>query len=322
MGDVFSIGVLGASSFAQRMMIPLIQKHDEFKLVGVASRTLRSHSEFEVYSDYRALVESADVRAVYIPLPNSMHHEWILRSLNAGKHVLCEKSLCCELDQVKEVTSLAQELNLVLMENFHFRYHPQLALVKQLIADGRIGELRCIRSYFGFPPFPDQNNIRYAKALGGGALLDAGAYPLRIMLELLGPSLSVLSAKIHTPPDREVDIWGAAHLTSDGVDCFAGFGFHNHYQCVLEVWGTDGIITTNRVFTAPPNMSVKVLVEDSQGKSELTVEPFNSYTACLERFHTLACDAKSEAESLDAELNLNLAQALLIDRCKKMSSAE
>ena len=103
----------------------------------------------------------------------------------------------------------------MLLENFQFRFHSQLAYIMGLVEDGTIGELRNIRSSFGFPPFPDKNNIRYSKDLCGGALLDAGAYPIKISQIFLGNSINVKTADLSIDKELEVDIWGSATLMND-----------------------------------------------------------------------------------------------------------
>jgi predicted dehydrogenase len=119
---------------------------------------------------------------------------------------------------------------------------------------GQIGELRCVRASFGFPPFPDAGNIRYQPELGGGALLDVGAYPIKISQILLGENLSVTAAKTFVDSEKCVDIWGGGFLSQNDGPLFSeiAFGFDHHYQCGIELWGSRGKLTANRLFTAPP----------------------------------------------------------------------
>lgn len=310
------IGVLGASSFAQRIIIPTIRNDPKFELAGVASRSLTSHPDFPIVPSYRDLVERDDVDAIYIPLPNSLHFEWITHCLAQGKHVLCEKSLCCSYAEVEQVTALARTNRLVLMENFHFRFHPQLAFIKRSIANGLLGEVRCVRSYFGFPPFPDSDNIRYKKELGGGALLDAGAYPLRIMLELLGPTVQITASSLRIDAAKGIDISGSAHFVSDNADGLAAFGFDNQYQCSVEIWGSEGTLTSKRIFTAPPNLEVALILESKSAVSEQKIAPFNAYAACLQEFARMALYPEQQSVEVEQELTMNLLQAKLIESCR------
>ena len=112
-------------------------------------------------------------------------------------HVLVEKSLACEYAQVVELNDLAKKKGLALIENFQFRFHSQLQYIKNIVGSGKIGELRCIKSAFGFPPFQEKNNIRYQKELGGGALLDAGAYPIKISQIFMGYDIDFWTIKKH-----------------------------------------------------------------------------------------------------------------------------
>ena len=112
----------------------------------------------------------------------------------------------CKLEDVVHLNRLAAKSGLLLMENFQFRFHPQLDIIKKLLNDGEIGSLRSIKSTFAFPPFNDEHNIRYSAKLGGGALLDAGAYPLKIFQIFLGNDIQVLAASAYSDSSRCVDL--------------------------------------------------------------------------------------------------------------------
>jgi D-xylose 1-dehydrogenase (NADP+, D-xylono-1,5-lactone-forming) len=154
----------------------------EVALVAVASRSQDAAeqyaSEHEIeraYGSYEGLLADPEIEAVYISLPNSLHVEWSVRALRAGKHVLCEKPLSRHPSEVERAFATAEEQGRLLMEAFMFRHNPQTARVKQLVADGAIGRLRVIRSAFSFATF-DPANVRLATGLHGGALMDVGCY--------------------------------------------------------------------------------------------------------------------------------------------------
>jgi predicted dehydrogenase len=177
--NVVRIGVLGCSNFAMRSMIPaMINMPDHFDLVAVASRDAEKSKDIaknfgikRSFSSYEKLLDCDGVDAVYIPLPNSLHFKWVEKALEHGLHVLVEKSMACSFDEIKYLNELASKRTLVLVENFQFRFHKQLAVLQKMVSDGAIGNLRCVKSSFGFPPFPDESNIRYKKELGGGLYL-------------------------------------------------------------------------------------------------------------------------------------------------------
>lgn len=326
MKRVVNIGVLGCASIAQRYVIPaILDLKEEYCLKGIASRTEESANacakqfNTEAFIGYEALLNSDNLEAVYIPLPNAMHTEWIEKALNQNIHVLVEKSLACSFKDAQRLNQLAKEKHLVLVENFQFRFHRQLSIVKELVTEGRIGELRCVRSSFGFPPFPDSSNIRYQKHLGGGALLDAGAYPVKIAQLFLGDEIEVKASSLYLDPACNVDIWGGAYLQQRNGPLFAelAFGFDHYYQCMLELWGSKGKLTATRIFTAPPGFSPELLLETAAGKEVITVEPDNHFRNMLMHMHRLI----STGKDLDAEYEQNVVQARLLEEVKLKAHA-
>jgi NDP-hexose-3-ketoreductase len=320
------IGVLGCSSFAMRSVLPAIKvMHEQFELVAVASRSIKKATKFaetldvkKSFSSYNDLIDMDNLDAVYIPLPNSLHFMWVEKSLKKKLHVFVEKSMACTYDEVKYLNELASINKCVLVENFHFRFHNQLSTIKKIVADGIIGELRCVRSSFGFPPFSDNDNIRYKKELGGGALYDAGAYPIKIAQIFLGNEIDISAANLYFDKIRGVDLWGGAYLTNKKTEQFAeiAFGFDNFYQCNLELWGSKGKIHTDRIFTAPPRYGTKIMVELSSGNEVIDVEPCNHYKNILFHFYKLVCTQKD----ISIEYFDNINQARLLTEVSNIAS--
>lgn len=317
MSEIINIGIIGCANIADRHVIPAIKAMPkEFNLFAVSSRNKKKSITFAMkfgtksVVGYEQLLLMKEIDAVYVPLPNSMHYEWVKRSLLKGKHVLVEKSLACNFEEVKKLISLAKSKDLVLVENFQFRFHPQLNIIKELINSGKIGEVRNIKSSFGFPPFSDCDNIRYSKELGGGALLDAGAYPLKISQELLGQEIFVDSATLKFCSEKQVDIWGNAQLkvSNRSIVSQISFGFDNFYQCSLEVWGSRGILKTDRVFTCPPDSEASIEITKSNGQEVITVSPENHFINMLHYFHKLI----NKLLPADVEYESSLNQSKLI----------
>lgn len=321
MENIVNIGVLGCANIAKRSVIPAIMElGEQFFLEGVASRseeTAKSCADVfdtKAYAGYQTLLDSSQLDAVYIPLPNALHAKWIEMALNRNIHVLVEKSLACKFNEVLWLNQLAKEKKLVLFENFQFRFHRQLSMIKQLVGNGNIGELRCVRSSFGFPPFPDKENIRYKQEIGGGALLDAGAYPVKIAQMFLGDDIEVKASSLHVDPVKNVDIWGGAYLQQSSGTLFAelAFGFDHHYQCNLELWGSKGKLTATRIFTAPSGYSPEILIETSNGAETITVDQDNHFKNMLMHVHRLITTRKE----LDDEYEQNIQQAQLLEQVK------
>jgi predicted dehydrogenase len=206
-----------------------------------------------------------------------------------------------------------------LFENFQFRFHSQLELVKKLLNQNEIGSIRSIISNFGFPPFEDPNNIRYKKKLGGGALLDAGVYPIKLAQELLGYEVDIVNATLNYE-GKEVDIWGDGKIKQINGNSFLhfSFGFDNYYQCNLEILGSKGKITTNRIFTAPPDYTCKILVEKNNQSRTFEIPPENQFVKSLLFFSKCIDDSNLRIELYKA----NIIQSLLIEKFKIMSNVK
>lgn len=315
MGKKINIGVLGCANIAQRYIIPSICSNSLFHLVGVASRSkekadsIASIFKTTAYYSYESLFE-LNLDAIYIPLPNGLHYEWIKKALDKNIHVLVEKSLACNLAEVQELNLLAKNNGLVLMENFQFKYHKQLEFIQGEIQRGKLGEIKLLRSCFGFPPFVDKNNIRYQKAIGGGALLDAGAYTLKIAQIILGSVIYIDGASLDKPFDKEVDISGSAYikLKNSHVTAQVAFGFDNFYQNSLEIWGSKGKLTASRIFTAGPGIKARVRIETSDGQDNLNEIEDDHFHNMLNHFSELI----QTGNGLNNEYDQNVNQARLI----------
>lgn len=293
------IGVLGTANIARRSILPaLLSLGDLYEVVGIASRNINKANlfanQFDIpaFEGYQSIIDS-DIDAIYIPLPNGLHYEWVNKSLERGLHVLVEKSLACSMSEVIYLNNLAKEKDLVLLENFQFRFHRQFSRILELVFEEKqIGELRNVRSSFGFPPFSDSENIRYSKDLGGGSLYDAGAYPLKISQLLLGLNLVVDGAFFKIDSDKKIDLYGSIQLVNqeNTVSSQVAFGFDNAYQCGLELWGSNGRLTVDRVYTCPPSLSTKILIENEEGSKSINIEPDNHFVNMLIYFHSLIND--------------------------------
>jgi D-xylose 1-dehydrogenase (NADP+, D-xylono-1,5-lactone-forming) len=174
-------GILSTARI-NRLVIPPAHESQKVELLSVASRDQRSAEEYarewsipRAYGRYEALLEDADVEAIYNPLPNSMHVEWSIRALEAGKHVLCEKPLSRRAEDVERAFDLAERKGRLLSEAFMYRHHPQTRRLQELVESGAIGTLQTIRAAFSFSLY-DPENIRLRPELDGGALMDVGCY--------------------------------------------------------------------------------------------------------------------------------------------------
>lgn len=313
---------MGCANIAQQSVIPAVLTSEHTRLVAVASRTEQKAQDFaarfacDAITGYQNLLDRDDIDAVYMPLPTGLHEKWVSRSLEAGKHVLVEKSFAMDHASALKMLTLARQSNLLVMENFMFVYHSQYDFVRNLIDSGEIGELRGFRSSFGFPPL-DRDNFRYNKALGGGALLDAAAYTIRASQLFLGQDLEVKAATLNTPENAEVDIYGGAYLSSaNGAFSQVSFGFDNFYQCMIELWGSKGKLVAQRAFTAGPGFKPGVSLEKQGERFDHLLEADNHFVKTLEEF--AGCVASGDFEEKYREIEN---QSRLLSEVRQHASA-
>ncbi|MFC4013729.1 Gfo/Idh/MocA family protein [Nonomuraea purpurea] len=286
------IGLLGCADIARRRTLPAILAEPAAELVAVAARDTNKAKVYakefggEVVRDYEALLARPDVEAVYVPLPAGLHHEWIMRALDVGKHALVEKPLTTRYADTAEVLALAGARGLTLMENLTFLRHGLHSTVANLVTAGEIGELRAVHGVFGFPPL-NPGDIRYRPDLGGGALLDVGVYPLSTARLFLRPDLEVVGATRTEDPEHGVDVAGGALLCSpDGRTAQIDFGFQHGYRCEYTLWGSQGSIFVDRAFTPPPTWRPTVRLKRQHDVQELVLPPEDQFATTLREFVT------------------------------------
>jgi D-xylose 1-dehydrogenase (NADP+, D-xylono-1,5-lactone-forming) len=176
------LGILGAARIALGGIIPAAARTERIEVAAVAtrggekSREVREAApEAELFGDYDSLLGGANVEAVYVPLPNSMHVEWTLKAIEAGKHVLCEKPFSLEAEDVARAVEAAERTGVTLMEGFMFRLHPQTLRLRGLLSEGAVGRVRQVVAEFGHR-LDDPADVRGIGSLGGGSLGDVGCY--------------------------------------------------------------------------------------------------------------------------------------------------
>ena len=236
-----------------------------------AEEYAREHGIARAHGSYEALLADPDLDAVYISLPNSLHVEWSIRALEAGKHVLCEKPLSRRPDDVERAFDAADRAGLLLTEAFMYRHNPQTARLQELVEGGAIGALRLVRGAFSFT-IADETNVRLAADLDGGALMDVGCYCVSGIRLLAGEPERVFGEAVN---EAGVDTVFAATMRFAG-DAFGEFdcGFRLPMRDELEVVGADGSI-----FLDDPWHCRKPVIELRRGDEveEIVLEPVDSY---------------------------------------------
>ncbi|HYB81277.1 MAG TPA: Gfo/Idh/MocA family oxidoreductase [Mycobacterium sp.] len=195
------IGILGAARIAPLALINPAKENPEVVVAAVAARDVSrgqafaaKHDIARVHESYQALIADPDIDAVYNPLPNSLHGRWTRAALSVGKHVLCEKPFTANAAEAREIAELAANSDRVVMEAFHYRYHPLTLRVEEIIASGELGTLKRVEAALCFP-LPKFSDIRYNYSLAGGATMDAGCYVVNMVRTFGGSTPEVVSAQ-------------------------------------------------------------------------------------------------------------------------------
>lgn len=316
-------GVLGCASVAERLMLPAMKTVKDLSLIAVASRDRSKAIDFSEKFDcipvhkYESLLDRSDVDAIYMPLPTGLHLEWAHKALDAGKHLLVEKSLACTYEDAKSIVEKAKEMKLLVIENYMFEFHSQQQEVKKIM-NTELGAIRVFRANFGFPPLP-VHNFRYDKALGGGALLDAGGYVLK-SLSVFFPNFRVKVLAAHkTIGTGNVDVAGSGMLelhNDEGlsIPVQVTFGFDNYYQCGIEVWGSNGMIRTDRTFTSKQDNTPSVFLFKEGKESTIEMQSDNHFRNILLHFQRVI-----ETKNFSLEYRKVLQQAQLQEKFRIMA---
>ena len=202
--DPLRIGVLGTARITTAALLEPAASVPEVTVAAVGARSqaralayAERHGIPVAHGSYHELVEDPDIDAIYNPLPNSLHGPWTLTAIAAGKHVLCEKPFACNAPEAARVADAAAASSLVVMEAMHYRYHPLIRRLAELV--GELGPVRHIQGWTSFA-IADPGDIRYDYALGGGALMDGGCYVIDC-LRLIGPGEPAVTAALADPVD-------------------------------------------------------------------------------------------------------------------------
>ncbi len=312
--DAVRWGIIGTANIARGQFLPGVRAAGGVP-AAVASRDLgraeewaRQHGVDRAVEGYQALIDDPDIDALYVPLPNSMHAEWTVRALRAGKPVLCEKPLCGTLAEVEQVLAAAEETGTLLWEAFVFPFHAQFAAVAKLLADGAIGELLEIQSDFHFM-VTRAGNIRLMKGLDGGALNDVGCYPVRIALELFGAA--------HTDAWATA-VWGGQNVDLDtqGSLGFPGgrrllltCGMRRGYDTFTRLLGTTGQIHLTNPFHPGKGDTYTVLAEGEEPRTLDSGQDEPSFTGMIRHIQDVLRDGEAPRQ-LATATSLASARAL------------
>ncbi|WP_213992431.1 Gfo/Idh/MocA family oxidoreductase [Sodalis sp. dw_96] len=300
MTGIVNWGVLGYARIARLSVIPAIGRAANARLLGVASRNASElpAKEWErTYDSYDALLADKDIQAVYIPLPNSLHKQWVIKALKAGKHVLCEKPLGLTAAEAQEMQQVAEAHQRILMEAFMYRYTDRMQVVKEILDSGVLGELRHINASFRFL-LDRPNTIKANPELGGGALYDVGCYPVNFVGMVTGRL--PLRCKAIMETEQGVDNNLSALLQyDDGLIANIHCGFNAFSRIYAEIIGTKGMLRIDNTFLDDAG---EVYLHQAEGVRAIPVAESDRYKAEITHFSDAVLDPSAPLLSLDESI--------------------
>jgi len=283
------IGVLGCADIALSRVIPNLRRSRKVSIAAIASRSSQKAREWadklgieESYGSYDLMLSDAGIDAVYVPLPNSLHAQWSIKSLEMGKHVLCEKPLALTAEEAKRMIRTANTRGLVLMEGFMYRFHPRNRAVFEMVNGGEIGRLRSIESSFSYV-LEDLDSYLLNSELGGGSLYDVGCYCVNVSRILTG--------------SEPAEVSGIADFTEGGVDLsfsgiirFEGGVMSTFHVSMTEqdrfdyrVVGDRGLIEVPRAFVSF-GKKTHITVRKGEEEQTITFAPEDEYVNEFDHF--------------------------------------
>jgi xylose dehydrogenase (NAD/NADP) len=301
MNKTIKWGILGYARIAKTALIPAILNAENSEFYALASGDPEKRKEckelFEcsvLYNSYDELLDDPEVQAVYIPLPNSMHKEWAMKSMQKGKHVLCEKPIALNAADCLELMQASTKYGVMLMEAVMYRYTDRTQKVNEILASGEIGDVTYIQSTFRFL-LNRPNTIKVRPELGGGSLYDVGCYPVNFvgMITNQIPESCVSQSVLENGVDT---IFSAVLKYPNGVVAAINSGFNAFNQMNSEIVGTKGRIDIPDTFLGNEGT---ITVTTEMGSRQLQVEESDRYTLEVTDFANSILHQKKPQFSID-----------------------
>ena len=313
---VLKWGLLSTAAINRAVISPL-RESARNQLAAVASRDRARAERYatewgipRAMGSYEAMLSDPEIDVVYVSLPNSMHAEWTIKAVAAGKHVLCEKPLAISVEEVDAITSAAGRAGVVVAEAFMYRHHPQTLKVQQLISGGDIGQLRVIRGGFTFN-IANPEDVRLNPGLGGGSIWDVGCYPISYARAVVGADpLQVFGWQV-TGESGVDETFVGQMCFADGAYAQFDSGFRAPERMLMEFVGSAGTITLPNAFK--PGSDAKIVFCRESGTPEpIRVESQDLYLGEVEDLADAVLNGKAPRISLaDSRGNVAAIVALL-----------
>ncbi len=310
-------GVLGAAKIAPNALIQPCADEDRADIHCVAARDrgragrfAEEHGIPTVHDSYAEVINDPAINAVYNPLPISLHHEWTIKALRAGKHVLCEKSFAANAKEAKEMAAVAEETELVLMDAFHYRYHPVFRRALEVVQSDMLGQVRSVAGAFHIQ-VTDTSNIRMIYGTGGGVTMDIGCYPISWARHITGEEPEVVTAVAEVgPPNVDTYLAATFHFPS-GIEATASGDMRagTKTRMDLKVTGDEGEMMVTNPLVPHKGHRIELDIQGEKTVEELDRRPTYAYQ--LDAFIA----AVEEGKPLLTGASDAVKQMQLIDRC-------
>lgn len=312
-------GVLSTANIGVRQVIPAMQQGAHCEIRAIASRHVAGAEAVagrlgipKAYGSYEELLADPEIDAIYNPLPNHLHVPWSIKALEAGKHVLCEKPIAMTAAEAQTLVDAARaHPKLKVMEAFMYRHHPQWQRARQMVAEGKIGELRTIQTIFSYY-LDDGDNIRNIADVGGGAMMDIGCYAVSVPRFIFGTEPRRVSGIVEYDPRFKTDRLASAILDfGSGTALFTCGTQLSPYQRV-NIFGTEGRIEIEIPFNAPADRPCKIWHERAGKIEEITLATCNQYTLQGDLFSLAVLNNTPVLTPLeDAVANMRVIEAVI-----------
>jgi predicted dehydrogenase len=312
-------GVLSTAKIGIEKVIPAMKQCELCEIVAIASSRIEKAQDVamklgiqKAYGSYEDLLNAPEIDAVYIPLPNHLHVSWSIKALEAGKHVLCEKPLAMTATEANKLLGTAEKYpKLKIMEAFMYRHHPQWQRARQMIDEGKIGDLRTIQSFFSYYN-ADTADIRNIAEVGGGGLMDIGCYCISLSRFIFGAEPRRVCGIIEFDPQFKTDRLSSGILDfGRGTSTFTCATQLAPFQRV-NIFGTDGRIEIEIPFNAPPNRPCKIAYQHGNESGEISFDICDQYKIQGDLFSkAILHDSEVPTPLDDAVANMKVIDALI-----------
>ncbi len=305
--DPLRLGILSTAGINTMAVFNVVERVEGMRVQAVASRSAQAAEKYankfnvpQAYGTYDEILNLPFIDAVYIPLPNSMHAEWTVKSLAAGKHVLCEKPMAISVREAKELAGAQKKYGRILMEAFHYRYHPCAQTIEEIVRGGELGDVLEIKANF-CQWLPGSNNIRYDKNLAGGVLWDMGCYTVDAVRWLADCDEAEVTSAEMKMMRAGVDHTARATMKfANGVKAAIHVTFKHFLPADVRIKGTKGSLFVFMPFNpAPPiTKNIRVPIYQMWVKRGAVPKPYffpleATYTYQLRAFRDAIVEGKS-----------------------------